>query len=128
MTTAPTDASPVRIHVANLDDPSELDAVRDTGAAVCGMFAVRKEYDAERGVWIQRLILDRRPRNASRQGTRQPLRNPDAKDQELCSPLRREYHPRNAQKPMRQIVTMSRIARVASPWPTTGTRASTAMT
>lgn len=33
MTTSPTDASSVRIHVANLDDPSELDAVRDLLAA-----------------------------------------------------------------------------------------------
>ena len=47
-----------------LDTAGMLGAVRDVGAAPCGFFTVLKEFDEKRGVWILRLILDRRPRNA----------------------------------------------------------------
>lgn len=36
----------------------------DTGTAG-GVFAVRKKWNADRGVWVQRLVLDRRARNAT---------------------------------------------------------------
>ena len=41
-----------------------LFAGRDSGAAKSGFLCVRKEYHSERGMWIVRLVPDRRPRNA----------------------------------------------------------------
>jgi len=51
-----------------LDVSGMLAAVRRGHmSARCGLFCVRKEWCPERRVWILRLILDRRPRNAEEQ-------------------------------------------------------------
>ena len=48
-----------------LDESGMLAAVRrGSTSARCGLFCVRKEWCSKRRVWILRLILDRRPRNA----------------------------------------------------------------
>ena len=47
-----------------LDAACMLAAVRQPLGPPAGFFAVRKQWDAERGVWLLRLVLDRRPRNA----------------------------------------------------------------
>ena len=47
-----------------LDKRSMLFADRDRGLQKCGFFCVRKEWDAQRNVWVLRLVLDRRPRNS----------------------------------------------------------------
>ena len=47
-----------------LDGASMLAAVRRPLGPPAGFFAVRKQWDAEHGVWLLRLVLDRRPRNA----------------------------------------------------------------
>ena len=50
-----------------LDDAGMLAAFRATRGPPGAFFSVRKEWCAERQVWIQRLVLDRRPRNAQEQ-------------------------------------------------------------
>ena len=50
--------------LAALDAAGMLAAFRATRGAPGAFFAVRKEWCSERQVWIQRLVLDRRPRNA----------------------------------------------------------------
>ena len=47
-----------------LDRASMLGVSEDDGAPPGGVFAVRKSWDEARGVWILRLVLDRRPGNA----------------------------------------------------------------
>ena len=47
-----------------------LFAFRDVGGKKCGFFCVRKEWDVERGLWVLRLVLDRRPRNAQERAVR----------------------------------------------------------
>ena len=47
-----------------------LFADRDKGALKFGFFCVRKEWDEERKVWVLRLVLDRRPRNAAERQVR----------------------------------------------------------
>ena len=47
-----------------LDRAAMLTAVRQPLGKRAGFFAVRKQWDAERRVWILRLVLDRRPRNS----------------------------------------------------------------
>ena len=47
-----------------LDKRGILYAARDTGAAKCEFFCVRKEWDSGRGLWLLRLVLDRRPRDS----------------------------------------------------------------
>lgn len=47
-----------------LDKRGMLFADRDRGLQKCGFFCVRKEWDAQRNVWVLRLVLDRRPRNS----------------------------------------------------------------
>ena len=41
-----------------------LAAVRNALGPHAGFFGVRKSWDESRGVWILRLVMDRRPRNA----------------------------------------------------------------
>jgi len=53
-----------REFVGLLDQAGMLGAVREPIGPASAFFAVRKTYNAERGAWNQRLILDRRPRNA----------------------------------------------------------------
>ena len=50
-----------------LDKRGMLYADRDKGFLKCGFFCVRKEWDAQRRVWVLRLVLDRRPRNSVEQ-------------------------------------------------------------
>ena len=50
-----------------LDDAGMLAAFRVARDPPGAFFSVRKEWCAERQVWIQRLVLDRRPRNAQEQ-------------------------------------------------------------
>jgi len=50
--------------VSRLDSASMLVAVRQPLGPPSGFFAVRKAWDAERQVWVQRLVMDRRGRNA----------------------------------------------------------------
>ena len=53
-----------------LDTRGMLFAFRDVGGKKCGFFCVRKEWDVERGLWVLRLVLDRRPRNAQERAVR----------------------------------------------------------
>ena len=50
--------------VRALDAAGMLAAVREPLGPPAGFFAVRKQWDPDRQVWMQRLVLDRRPRNA----------------------------------------------------------------
>ena len=50
--------------VRALDAAGMLAAVREPLGPPAGFFAVRKQWDEERGAWALRLVLDRRPRNA----------------------------------------------------------------
>ena len=56
--------------VRELDKRGMLFADRDKGALKFGFFCVRKEWDEERKVWVLRLVLDRRPRNAAERQVR----------------------------------------------------------
>ena len=55
-----------------LDQRGMLHATRSVESDKCGFFGVRKCYDAERGTWVLRLVLDRRPRNARERLVRPP--------------------------------------------------------
>ena len=49
-----------------LDERGMLAAVRRALGPHAGFFGIRKRWDESRGVWILRLVMDRRPRNAEK--------------------------------------------------------------